>query len=184
VYASRVDGHSAVVSSALAAAAGADRLGGWSDDGVVESYLAQVAEETGRYELALERSKAVPDGERGWFARLRAAAMLAKLGRDAEAEEAFKASLTLKPNDPDILSNLAVLIARRGQIDEAVERARAAAAMKPAVPQAPYRLGLILAAQGKTAEARASHEAALAVDPNFEPAKQALRELESARPHA
>ena len=35
VYASRVDGHSAVVSSALAAAAGADRLGGWSDDGVV-----------------------------------------------------------------------------------------------------------------------------------------------------
>jgi predicted amidohydrolase YtcJ len=35
VYASRVDGHSAVVSSALAAAAGADRLGGWSDDGAV-----------------------------------------------------------------------------------------------------------------------------------------------------
>ena len=58
---------------------------GYGDDGVVESYLAQVAEETGRYELALERFKAVPDGERGWFARLRAAAMLAKLGRIDEA---------------------------------------------------------------------------------------------------
>jgi len=58
---------------------------GYGDDGVVESYLAQVAEETGRYELALERFKAVPDGERGWFARLRAAAMLAKLGRVDEA---------------------------------------------------------------------------------------------------
>jgi tetratricopeptide (TPR) repeat protein len=60
---------------------------GYGDDGVVESYLAQVAEETGRYELALERFKAVPDGERGWFARLRAAAMLAKLNRLDEARQ-------------------------------------------------------------------------------------------------
>ena len=60
---------------------------GYGDDGVVESYLAQVAEETGRYELALERFKAVPDGERGWFARLRAAAMLAKLNRVDEARQ-------------------------------------------------------------------------------------------------
>ena len=35
VYASRVDGHSAVVSSALAAASGAGHLDGWSDDGFV-----------------------------------------------------------------------------------------------------------------------------------------------------
>ncbi len=58
---------------------------GYGDDGVVESYLAQVAEETGRYEIALERFRAVPDGERGWYAKLRAAAMLAKLGRVDEA---------------------------------------------------------------------------------------------------
>jgi predicted Zn-dependent protease len=47
---------------------------GYGDDGVVESYLAQVAEETGRYELALERFKAFPmasaDGSRA-FARRR-----------------------------------------------------------------------------------------------------------------
>ena len=60
---------------------------GYGDDGVVESYLAQVAEETGRYELALERFRAVPEGERGWFARLRAAAMLAKLNRLDEARQ-------------------------------------------------------------------------------------------------
>src|SRR5688572_28521327 len=35
VYASRVDGHSAVVSSALAASSGADRLPGWQGDGFV-----------------------------------------------------------------------------------------------------------------------------------------------------
>ena len=35
VYASRIDGHSAVVSSALAMMSGADRLDGWSGDGLV-----------------------------------------------------------------------------------------------------------------------------------------------------
>ncbi len=59
----------------------------YGDDGVVETYLAQVAEETGRLELALERFKAVPDGERGWFAKLRVATMLGKLGRLDEARQ-------------------------------------------------------------------------------------------------
>ena len=58
---------------------------GYGEDGVVESYLAQIAEETGRYELALERFRAVPEGERGWIAKLRVAAMLGKLGRADEA---------------------------------------------------------------------------------------------------
>ena len=58
---------------------------GYGDDGVVESYLAQVAEETGRFDVALERFRAVPEGERGWFAKLRVAAMLGKLGRQDEA---------------------------------------------------------------------------------------------------
>ena len=57
----------------------------YGDDGIVEFYLAQIAEETGRYELALERFRAVPDGERGWVAKLRAATILGKLGRVAEA---------------------------------------------------------------------------------------------------
>ncbi|HSO63833.1 MAG TPA: amidohydrolase family protein [Ornithinibacter sp.] len=35
VYASRIDGHSAVISSALAAISGADRLSGWEGDGFV-----------------------------------------------------------------------------------------------------------------------------------------------------
>ena len=57
----------------------------YGDEGVVEFYLAQIAEETGRYELALERFRAVPDGERAWFAKLRVATMLGKLGRVDEA---------------------------------------------------------------------------------------------------
>ncbi len=57
----------------------------FGDDGIVDFYLAQIAEETGRYALALERFKDVPDGERGWLAKLRAAVMLGKLGRLDEA---------------------------------------------------------------------------------------------------
>jgi tetratricopeptide (TPR) repeat protein len=57
----------------------------YGDDGVVETYLAQVAEETGRFDVALERYRAVPEGERGWLAQLRVAAMLGKLGRVDEA---------------------------------------------------------------------------------------------------
>jgi tetratricopeptide (TPR) repeat protein len=57
----------------------------YGDDGVVETYLAQIAEETGRFDVALERFRAVPEGERGWIAQLRVAAMLGKLGRVDEA---------------------------------------------------------------------------------------------------
>ena len=57
----------------------------YGDEGVVDFYLAQMAEETGRYALALERFRAVPEGERGWIAKLRAATMLGKLARVDEA---------------------------------------------------------------------------------------------------
>jgi tetratricopeptide (TPR) repeat protein len=57
----------------------------YGENGVVELHLAQVAEETGRYELAIERYRAVPEGERAWHATLRIAAMLAKQNRMDEA---------------------------------------------------------------------------------------------------
>ena len=59
----------------------------YDENGGVEFYLAQIAEESGRYELAFERYRAVPDGERAWIAKLRAAAMLAKLNRVADARK-------------------------------------------------------------------------------------------------
>ncbi|MFI4924205.1 MAG: tetratricopeptide repeat protein [Vicinamibacteria bacterium] len=51
------------------------------EDGNVQLYLAQIAEETKRYEDAIVRYKAVPDGERAWLAKLRVAAMYGKLNR-------------------------------------------------------------------------------------------------------
>ena len=58
---------------------------GYGEGGVVELYLAQVAEETGRYQEAIDRYLAVPEGQRAWIARLRVAAMMAKQGRIPDA---------------------------------------------------------------------------------------------------
>ncbi|WP_377642527.1 amidohydrolase [Oryzobacter terrae] len=54
VYASRVDGHSAVVSSALVAASGADRLDGWSAEG----FLVRDAKNAARAAFDGSRSRA------------------------------------------------------------------------------------------------------------------------------
>jgi len=60
---------------------------GYGDNGAVELYLAQIAEERGNYDEAIERYKAVPDSERGWLAKLRVAAMMGKQGKVAEARK-------------------------------------------------------------------------------------------------
>ena len=59
----------------------------YGDNGAVELYLAQIAEETGNYAEAIERYKAVPEGDRGWLAKLRVAAMMGKLGKVTEARK-------------------------------------------------------------------------------------------------
>ena len=52
----------------------------YGENGVVELYLAQVAEEQQHYDEAITRYKAVPEGERAWIAKLRIAGVMAKKG--------------------------------------------------------------------------------------------------------
>ena len=59
----------------------------YGENGAVELYLAQIAEETGRYQEAIDRYKAVPEGERAWLAKVRVAAMMGKLGKVVEARK-------------------------------------------------------------------------------------------------
>lgn len=56
------------------------------DDGTVAFYLAEVAEDSGRLPLAVERFKAVPEGERAWLGQLRVATVLGKMKRLGEAQ--------------------------------------------------------------------------------------------------
>jgi len=59
----------------------------YGENGIVELFYAQVADESGRYQDAVERYKAVPEGARAWPAKLRVAAMLAKQGKVVEARK-------------------------------------------------------------------------------------------------
>jgi tetratricopeptide (TPR) repeat protein len=78
----------------------------YGDNGAVEFYLAQIAEETGRYALAFERYGSVPDGDRAWVAKIRAAGMLAKEGK-VDAARRYLADLP------------AVTIDQRAQVTQA-----------------------------------------------------------------
>jgi tetratricopeptide (TPR) repeat protein len=54
------------------------KASGYGDPGVAAFYLAQIAEETKRYDEAIAHYREVTQGERAWTAKLRIAAMLAK----------------------------------------------------------------------------------------------------------
>ena len=58
----------------------------YGEPGAVDVYLAQIAEDTKQYEKAIERYRAVTEGDRGWLAKLRIGAMYGKLGRVADAQ--------------------------------------------------------------------------------------------------
>jgi len=58
---------------------------GYGDSGQVEFYLAQVAEERGNLDAAIQRYRQVPEGERGWLAQLRIATVMGKQGKREEA---------------------------------------------------------------------------------------------------
>jgi tetratricopeptide (TPR) repeat protein len=52
----------------------------YGEAGVVELYLAQIAEEQKHYDEALARYRQVPEGDRGWIAQLRIGVVMAKKG--------------------------------------------------------------------------------------------------------
>jgi tetratricopeptide (TPR) repeat protein len=56
------------------------KASGFGEPGVVSFYLAQVAEETRRYDDAIRLYGEVTEGDRAWMAKLRVATMMAKKG--------------------------------------------------------------------------------------------------------
>jgi len=65
------------------------KAAGYGEPGAVDLYLAQVAEETKRYDEAIEHYRAVGDGERGWQAKLRIGALYGKMKRVDEGRRWF-----------------------------------------------------------------------------------------------
>jgi tetratricopeptide (TPR) repeat protein len=65
---------------------------GFGEPGTVAFYLAEIAEETHRYDDAIARYREVTDGDRAWLAKLRIAAVMGKQGK-VEAARQFLAGL-------------------------------------------------------------------------------------------
>jgi predicted Zn-dependent protease len=59
---------------------------GYGEPGVIDLYLAQVAEETRQWAKAIEHYQAVTEGDRAWLAKLRIGAMYGKQGQLAKAQ--------------------------------------------------------------------------------------------------
>jgi tetratricopeptide (TPR) repeat protein len=65
------------------------KAAGYGEPGMMDLYLAQVAEETKRYKDAIDRYREVTEGDRAWAAKLRIGALMGKMGQVEEAKRYF-----------------------------------------------------------------------------------------------
>jgi cytochrome c-type biogenesis protein CcmH/NrfG len=96
-----------------------------------------------------------------------------------EAIEAYSQSLSIKPNDPNIRTNLGLMLRSLGDDDGAIEEFKKAARYDPKHINSRYYLGLTwLQNKGKTQEAIKAWEDYLKVEPKGQRANQVRVEIE------
>lgn len=95
-------------------------------------------------------------------------------GRLDEAEDFYRRSLALKPEQPQVHHNLGNLLRTQGRFDESIVAYREAIRLKPNYAEAHLSLALAHSAQGDHAEAEKCCRSALRLQPNYVPAKQTL----------
>ena len=98
---------------------------------------------------------------------------LARLGRMDEAIAAYRAGLTIDPNDATARAHLAEVLAGRGRFAEAEAEYRSAIALAHH-PDLFNSLGIVLAEQGRVDEAVTAFREALARDPGHDDARANL----------
>jgi cytochrome c-type biogenesis protein CcmH/NrfG len=114
---------------------------------------------------------------------------LAKLGniyaehhRYREAAEAYRQFLSIKPNDPDVRTNLGILLRGWGDDDGAIEEFKKAAQDDPKHINSRYHLGLTLIQNRKNVqEGIKAWEDYLQVEPKGQRANQVRVEIERLR---
>jgi len=96
-----------------------------------------------------------------------------------EAIEAYRQSLSIKPNDPDIRTNLGLMLRSLGDEDGAIEEFKGAGRDDPKHTNSRYYLGLTwLQNKRKTQEAIQAWEDYLKVEPKGQRANQVRVEIE------
>lgn len=132
------------------------KTAGYGEAGTIDLYLAQVAEETKRYAEAIERYKAVDDGDRAWLAKLRIGALLGKLGKMDEAKRWFAdlPAVTIEQR-VQVRQAEAQLFREAGDIPAAYAVLQRALEEHPESPDLIYDMALVAERMDKIDEAEA-----------------------------
>src|SRR6202789_2518698 len=95
-------------------------------------------------------------------------------GRGGDAEDLYRPSLAIRPEQANVHHNLGNLLREQGRHDEAIAAQREAVRLKPNYVEAHLGLGLALSEKGEHAAAEKSLREALRIQPNFLFAQQSL----------
>ena len=115
-------------------------------------------------------------GQLGPLLNLAGAAAYA-LGKQADAENYWRAAVCLHPDYADAHNNLGLLLADGGRWPEAESAYRRALQANPRLASAHNNLGIALAGQSRPAEAEAEYRQALAIRPDYVEAHNNLGNL-------
>lgn len=121
-------------------------------DLLMESARAWIAKGQGFYAVEPAK-KAQAIAPRDWRPVALLAVAMEQTGRDAEALAYHQQALSLAPNEPGAISNMAMYYAGRGELSRAEQMLRVAAASDRADARVRQNLALVIGLQGRLAEA-------------------------------
>lgn len=106
---------------------------------------------------------------------------LLALGKAELASDSFEEAIAINPNYPNAWSNLGWAYSELGRYDESLEAYNRAISLEPDSANIWYNRGVTLYQLGLDAEAIASFEKALTIDDDYQPALEAIRQLQKGK---
>jgi len=151
------------------------KAAGYGEPGVVDLYLAQVAEETRQWAKAIEHYQAVTDGDRAWLSKLRIGAMYGKEGQTAKGLQ-WLASLPAVTRDQKVqVKQAEAQLLREAGDDAAAYRVlMRGLADNPDTPDLIYDLAMVAEKLDKVDEAESKLKHLVALRPDDAQALNAL----------
>lgn len=131
----------------------------------LNSEYGRLALEHDQFSAAQKLLEAADDpGNPDWRVISARGAVLAKQGRHGEAIPFFERALTVAPDNPSVMNNLAMALAMEGRPGKAEDLLRKASASQPTDRRLQQNLALVLGLQGKHTEAQQVSEQSLPPD--------------------
>jgi tetratricopeptide (TPR) repeat protein len=151
------------------------KTAGYGEPGVIDLYLAQVAEETRQWSKAIEHYQAVTDGDRAWLAKLRIGAIYGKEGQLAKARQWLAGLNAVTPEQKiQVRQAQAQLLREAGDDAGAYRVLMQGLADHPDTPDLIYDLAMVAEKLDKVDEAEAKLKHLVALRPDDAQALNAL----------